>query len=116
MALSNYFYTIKIYRKSIATDDFGNESEDGAPWIENQEVLGMIQPKSGSRVDRNNDNLIVSDYLMYVTLDTTVLPTDRIYFGQQFYDIVNMKEGTGVENIQHHQEWDLKRIGDNEVA
>ena len=113
--LSRMFYDIPIYRVSITEDDFGNESEDGAPWILNQTVQGMIQPKGGSRVARNNDDLIVSDYLMYVELDTTVLNTDRIYFGSKFYSIVNMKEGTGVETRQSHGEWDLKRIDDYEV-
>jgi hypothetical protein len=115
MALSNYYYSIKVYRKSIATDDFGNESEDGAPWIENQTILGMIQPKDGSRVERNNDDLIVSDYLLYTSTTVEALNTDRIYFGGRFYEITNMKVGTGVYNKQHHQEWDLKRIDDNEV-
>jgi hypothetical protein len=52
---------------------------------------------------------------MYVELDTTVLNTDRIYFGSKYYEIVNMKEGTGVETRQSHGEWDLKRIDDYEV-
>lgn len=112
MAINSYFYDIEVRRKSIETDDWGNESEDGAPWIFNQTIQGMIQPKTGNRVDRNNDNIIVSDYLLYTTLGNTVLSTDRIYFGDKYYGIVNMKEGTGVTTRQDHAEWDLIRIGD----
>jgi len=115
MGISKYYYPIDIYRQTIAEDDFGNMSEDGGVWEKNQTIQGMIQPKSGNRVEKNNDNLIISDYLMYVELDTDVLSTDRIYFGEKFYSIVNMKAGTGVSFKQHHQEWDLKRINNNEV-
>lgn len=116
MALSNMFYPIEIRRKSIEEDLWGNESEDGAPWVYNQTIKGMIQPKTGNRVDRNNDNVIISNYLLYTELNSNVLSTDRLYYNGKYYGIVNIKEGTGVANKQDHQEWDLIKIGDESNA
>ena len=109
--LQDYFYSVKIYRQAISLDDFGNMSDDNGVWELNQTVRGMIQPKSGSKVDRNNNGYIVSDYLMYTELSTNILTTDRIYFGNMYYSIENMNDGTGVEMNQSHREFDLLRIG-----
>lgn len=111
MGLERYYYDIPVYRQTIEEDDWGNESEDGAPWVLNQTIQGLIEPKSGSKVERNSDQTILSDYLIYTELDSAVLSTDRIFFGDMFYSITNMKGGTGVAFRQHHKEWDLLRIG-----
>lgn len=110
--IDKYYYDVEVYRQTVAEDDFGNMSEDGGVWELSQTIQGLIEPKGGSRVQVNNDNTIISDYLLYTELDSSVLTTDRIYFGSMFYDIVNIKSGTGVASRQSHQEWDLKRIGD----